>query len=110
MERRYTTGVIRQALEGTDGSIPDATTLAHDWEKGIFTAEKYRWGTQHGILGATVHDVQSWLARQRNLSAHTWLLRKVLDDAAAEILKNGQTKAKNNQRRLDKETGYDVPD
>lgn len=107
MERRYTTGVIRRALEGTPAAVGDKTDLAHDWEKGIFTANKYTWGSSAGVLGATVHDVQSWLARRRLLQAPEWLLRKVLNDAAADILGNGQRRAKSNQRRLDKETGYD---
>ena len=106
MERRYTTGVIRKALKGTPGAVADKWSLAHDWEKGIFTAQKYRRGMDPGVLGATVYDVQTWLARQRNLSAPEWLLRKVLDDAAAETLMNGQGTAKSNQRRLDEETGY----
>ena len=108
MERRYTTGVIRLALKGTAGAITDKTALAHDWERGIFTATKFRGGSRSGILGATVHDVQSWLARRRELAAPEWLLRKVLDDAAAETLMNEENTAKRNQRRLDKETSFDV--
>ena len=93
MERRYTAGVIRLALRGTSGDI-SKTRLATDWEKGIFTANKYRQGNGggRGFLGATVFDVQSWLAR-RYLQAPEWLLRKVLDDAAAEILGNGHVRA-----------------
>ena len=102
MERRYTTGVIRQALKGTPGYV-SKTRLATDWEKGVFTANKY--GMGRGFLGATVFDVQTWLAR-RNLTAPEWLLRKVLDDAAAEILESGSGKSKRLQQRLDKETGY----
>ena len=102
MERRYTTGVIRQALRGTPGGV-SKTRLATYWENGIFTANKY--GQGRGFLGATVFDVQSWLAR-RYLQAPEWLLRKVLDDAAAEILGNGHPTSKRFQRYLDKETGY----
>jgi hypothetical protein len=100
-------------LKGTPGAVTNNASLAHDWEKGIFTAKKYRFGAGvkwDGILGATVHDVQSWLARRRNLSAHEWLLRKVLDDAADETLRNGQGRAKYYQRSLDEETGYDSAD
>ena len=106
MERRYTTGVIRQALRGTPGCV-SKTRPATDWEKGIFTANKYGQGNGggRGFLGATVFDVQTWLAR-RNLTAPEWLLRKVLDDAAAEILENGPGNSKRFQRHLDRETGY----
>ena len=104
MERRYTTGVIMLALEGTPGDVGSKPRLATDWENGIFTANKY--GGGRGFLGATVFDVQSWLARRRYLTAPEWLLRKVLDDAAAEILGNGHVSSKRFQRYLDKETGY----
>ena len=102
MERRYTTGVIRLALRRTPG-YAGKTQLANDWVRGVFTARKY--GTGKGFLGATVFDVQSWLAR-RYLQAPEWLLRKILDDAATEILENGHGGAKRIQLHLDKETGY----
>ena len=53
MERRYTTGVIRSALKGTSGAIAGKESLAHDWEKGIFTAQKYGPG-KTGVLGGVV--------------------------------------------------------
>ena len=106
MERRYTTGVIRQALRGTPGCV-SKTRLATDWKKGVFTAYKYGQSSSggRGFLGATVFDVQTWLAR-RNLTAPEWLLRKVLDDAAAKILESGPSKSGRLQQCLDKETGY----
>lgn len=105
MERRYTTCVIRHALKGTPAETKK-TKLATDWESGIFTAIKYWPGDRQGLLGATVFDVQSWLAR-RGLSAHEWILRKLLEDAAHSILKNGPPQSRRHQQFLDKETGFD---
>lgn len=107
MQRRYTTGVIRLAMTGTPAEVAK-TKLASDWEKGKFTAKKFGESNRggKGFLGATVLDVQSWLAR-RSLVAPEWLLRKVLDDAAAKILENGPGGSKRLQQHLDKETSYD---
>ena len=104
MERHYTRNVLKKALDGapykvSEGGLTDAVKAGKATERKFFPPfGKY-------ICGMTVYDVQTWLAR-RNEYLPEWILRKILDQAALEVIAYGGLPAKM-QLYLDKETGYE---
>ena len=105
MTRRYTRSVIREAFADSPLSVSNPA-LTKDYHAGRFTAKIYRYG-QKALYGATVHDVQSWLAVTNRGTATDLILQKLLDLSAEKIIAQGGLSA-NQQKYLDKETGHDL--
>ena len=109
MERLYTLSTLALSLRDSPNRLKgriglDRGALVEAISKGRLSAHARQFGkTMIWVVG--VRDVQTFLARTVRATAPEWLLRTLLDFAAATIISGGGKPAAN-QRDLDRENGY----
>ena len=102
MERHYTQRVVMEALRGAPYN-PSWPKMTEDRQRGIMTCRRFAIGGR-AMYGLTIYDVQSWMARKGEFLPD-WVLTKILENAATDIIARGGRPAKN-QIAIDKETGH----
>ena len=109
MERLYTLSTLTLSLRDAPNRFQGKVGLnRHSFllniKEGRLSAHTRQFGKSM-IWVVGVRDVQTFLARTVRATAPEWLLRTLLDFAAATIISGGGKPAAN-QRDLDRENGY----
>ena len=109
MERLYTLSTFTLSLRDSPNRLKGKVGIRHravltNIKEGRLSAHARQFG-ERWIWAVGVRDVQTFLAVTIRATSPEWLLRTLLDFAAATIISGGG-RAAANQRHLDKESGY----